>query len=91
MACDDFGVFAVVQRVVAAHHALKFGEFADDASGQIGFARAARRVLLSSISGADLRGNLARQRFDALDPLILRAELGVKDDILQRVDASSPA
>ncbi len=36
----DFGIFTIMQRVVAAHHALQFGEFADDASCEIGLAKA---------------------------------------------------
>ena len=83
----DGGVFAVVERVVAAHHALKFGEFADDAGRQVGFAETRGAFCFRDI-GADLRGDLAGQRFDALHPLILRAELGVEDDLLQIVDAA---
>ena len=40
----DAGVFAVVERVIAAHDALQLGEFTDHAGREVGL-REARRAL----------------------------------------------
>ncbi len=70
-------------RVIIAHHALKFGKFADHPGGEIGFREqpGARGLLWI---GADEGRDIPSQAREALRALILRAELGVKGDGFQR-------
>ena len=44
----DGGILALRQRVVLAHQALQFGEFADDFGQQIRLARCAARLAFST-------------------------------------------
>jgi len=60
------GRFAVVQRVIAAHHALQFGELADHAGAEIGLAQARGPGDLALV-GVDQRRDIPRQGLDALD------------------------
>ncbi|MNI25118.1 hypothetical protein D3C73_787570 [compost metagenome] len=68
--------------VVAAHDPLQFRELAHHARGQVGLGQARCLFRLSRV-GADQRGDLARQRRDAVHPLGQRAQLGVEGDVLQ--------
>ncbi len=61
----DFFRLAVVARVVRAHRALQFGEFADHVGQQVGL-REQRGALRQRDVDADHRRDLARERFDAL-------------------------
>ena len=90
MASATSRVFAVMQRVIAAHDALQLGELADHAGGQIGLAqkRRALRFRPCRCIGADDLRDFAGQRFDALHALQLRAELGVEDDAFEVGDAA---
>ena len=75
----DFRVDALIKRIVAAHEALQFGEFADHAGDQIGLGEARRAFGLLDI-GANGLGDLTGQRPDALDAFALAAKLGVEGD-----------
>ncbi len=78
---DDFVLF-LVERVIAAHHALQLGELADHAGGQIGLGED-RGALGEVWIGADECRDVARQHAHPLHPVILRAELVVEDDLAQ--------
>ena len=78
----DRFVLALRLRVVAAHQALHFGEFADHLGEQIGLGEARRTCGLLHV-GADDRRELARQSLNALNALGLGAELLVEDDLLE--------
>ncbi len=78
----DFGRQAGGLGVVAAHEALKLGEFADHLGLQIGLRHP--RGLFGEVGevgiGADDRRDLVRQGRDALHPVLLAAELVVEGD-----------
>ena len=76
-------LLAVVERVVAAHHALQFGEFADHAGDQVGLGKPSG-VACQSRAGADQRGDLLRQAFQPAHPLALGTEFGVEGDVVQQ-------
>ena len=78
---DGF-VLALRLGVVFAHRALQFGKFADHFGEQIRLAQP-RGALGFLHIGADQRRQLGREPLDALDALRLRAELLVKDDVLE--------
>ena len=83
MSADRVGdrrVLLLVERVIAAHHPLQLGELADHVAGEIGLGQD-RRALGKVGIGADQLGDLAGEHAHALHPLILRAELLVKDDL----------
>ena len=82
MAAATDGVLALQGRVVAAHQALQLGKLADHFGDEIGLGEP-RGALRQFRIGADHRREFARQRRDALDALVLRAKLLVKDDALQ--------
>ena len=76
----DGRIFALQQRIAAAHQALRLGEFADDFRHQIRFGECRRARSLCRIRTDQLR-QMLRQRHDALHACALRAELFVEDDI----------
>ena len=78
----DLGVLLLLERVIAAHHPLQLGELADHAADQIGFGQHCHPLGVIG-SGSDQRRDLPREHAHALDAVILRAELLVKDDLLQ--------
>ena len=78
----DAGVLALRARIVAAHQPLQLGELAHHLGDEIGLAQR-RRALDKKRVGADHRRKLFRQRSDALHALALRAELFVKDDLIE--------
>src|ERR1051326_1577471 len=83
----DFRIFAIVERVEAAHDALKLGKLADHACRPGCLAQSS--CLLCPVSiGADPLGDFAGQRLDSLDPLKLGSELGVKNNAAQFADAA---
>src|SRR4029079_19487438 len=69
-------------RIVAAHQALQFREFADDVSQQVGLAELRGALSLCDV-GADLRRQLAGKRDDTRDTLGLRAKLFVEYYLLK--------
>src|SRR5262245_5393702 len=82
----DIGGLAAMQRVIATHHALKLGKFADHSGREIGFAEVSGSLRLSDI-GPDLLGNFAGQLFNPDYTFELCSELCIVDDARQRVDA----
>ena len=78
---DGF-VLALRLGVVFAHGALQFGEFADHFGEQIRLAQPRGAFCFLHV-GADQRRQLGREPLDAFDALRLRAELLVKDDVLE--------
>ena len=78
----DQRVLLLIERIVAAHHALQLGELADHAGNEIGLGHD-RRPLGKIRIGPDERRQFAGQRPNAMHPLILRAQLLVEDDVLQ--------
>ena len=78
----DGRVLLLVQRVIAAHHPLQFGELADHAGQQIGLGQDGGALGKVGL-GTDQRRDLARQQPQALDAVILAAELVVENNVLQ--------
>jgi hypothetical protein len=78
----DAFVLALRQRVIFAHQALQFGEFADHFSEQIRFAQLRGAFGLRRI-GLDQRRQFLGQRRDAGDALGLCAEFLMKHDLLE--------
>ncbi len=80
-------VLAIMQRVIAAHDALQFGEFADQPGDQVGLGQlggAARLLGIGMQGGSDLVG----QPLNAVDFLRHGAKFGMKNDVLQRRQAA---
>ena len=73
------------QRVIAAHHALQFREFANHVRAQIGLGDLSRLGGFLRVRPHHRR-DLARQGGDARDPRGLRAKLGVEGDRFQPRD-----
>ena len=85
MSADGVGdcrILLLVERVIAAHHPLQLGKLADHVAGEIGLGQD-RRALGKVWIGAHQLGDLAGEHAHALHPLILRAELLVKDDLAE--------
>ena len=70
------------QCVIFTHHPLQLREFADHLGEQIGLGEPRRAPCLFHV-GTNLGRKLRREPLDALDALPLRAELLVKDDVLE--------
>ena len=66
----DQPLLAVVQRVVAAHHALQFGELADHAGDQVRLGEPSG-VACQRWAGADQRRDLLGQALQPAHPLAL--------------------
>ena len=78
----DACILALRQRVIATHHALQFGKFANHLRGQIRLGKQRRpcgKVTLGTNMGRDFAG----KAFQSLDPLALGAKLLVKDDLIE--------
>ncbi len=73
------------RRVIAAHEALQLGELADHLGREVGLGQP-RRLLGQRRVRADMRGDLPRQRGDALHALALSAELLVEADGVQLLE-----
>ena len=82
----DARLLALRGRVIAAHESLQLRELADHFGRKVGLGEMSRARSKFGV-GADLRRKLARQRLDARDPLALRAELLVKDDAVEFLEA----
>ena len=75
-------ILAARQRVVAAHHALQFGEFADHAGGEVRL-RQPRGAGREARIGTDHGCDVPRQPLQPRDALALRAELRVEHHLIQ--------
>ncbi|MNS88943.1 hypothetical protein D3C72_1229370 [compost metagenome] len=78
--------FAVMARVVRAHDALQFGEFADHVGQQIGLGQQGTAFGQGDVI-LQLGGDGAGQRLDALCACRLRTQLVVVDDVGQQRQA----
>ena len=79
---------AIIERVVAPHRALQFGELSDHIGHQIGLSQL--RCLVSFFRqhvATQLLANRPGNRPHALDPLTLRAQLVVIDHLAQTFNA----
>src|SRR5207248_2136600 len=86
----DEPVLAVMQRVVAAHHALQFGELADHAGHEIRLAEM-RRTSCKLVAGMDVRGDDFRKARESADSVALAAELRVEGDVFEQWHAAFQA
>ena len=75
----DVGLGAGLFRVIAAHQALQFGEFADHAGDEVGLGQFGRTAGVLRV-GVDCSRDLERQFLDAFHPILLGAEFFVKRD-----------
>ncbi len=83
MASATSRILLLLERVIAAHHALQLGELADHPEAdEIGLGEDGGALGEVGV-GADQRRDLAREPPHALHALILGAELLVEDDLLQ--------